>query len=149
MATTNQEHRVVLVDDTRDLRELLRMALERHEFVVVGEGADGREGIEAVRTHSPDLVLLDLAMPEMDGLQALPVMREACPTAKIVVLSGFGASQMTREALAIGADGYLQKGAALNRIIDYVRGIVNGSPSKPPQAVTIIPRRDDPPDRPG
>jgi signal transduction histidine kinase/CheY-like chemotaxis protein len=116
--------RVVIIDDTYDLRELLRLALTRSGLEVVGEAGDGLSGIECVRLEKPDVVLLDLSMPVMDGLEALPTIRRLVPQAKIVVLSGFGASQMSEKAMTIGADGYLQKGMALKRIIEYVKDIV-------------------------
>ena len=103
--TTAVLPRVVLVDDTADLRQLLRIALGRVGFDVVGEAGDGAAGIEVAREQEPDLVVLDLSMPVMDGLEALPHIRAACPRAAIVVLSGFGANQMTERALARGADG--------------------------------------------
>jgi signal transduction histidine kinase/CheY-like chemotaxis protein len=118
--------RAVIVDDTEDLRELLRMALVRGGMSVVAEAGDGRAGIEAVRTGRPDVILLDLSMPVMDGLEALPVMRALAPEARIIVLSGFGASHMSERAMALGADGYLQKGASLGRILDHIRDLVDG-----------------------
>lgn len=117
--------RVVIIDDTYDLRELLRLALTRGGLEVVGEAGDGLSGIECVRLEKPDVVLLDLSMPVMDGLEALPTIRRLVPNAKIVVLSGFGATQMSEKAMTIGADGYLQKGMALKRIIEYVNDIVD------------------------
>lgn len=116
--TTAVLPRVVLVDDTADLRQLLRIALGRVGFDVVGEAGDGAAGIEVAREQEPDLVVLDLSMPVMDGLEALPHIRAACPRAAIVVLSGFGANQMTERALARGADGYIQKGAPLSEVVD-------------------------------
>ncbi|WP_296605031.1 response regulator, partial [Nocardioides sp.] len=109
--------RVVVIDDTPDLRALLRIALERASYVVVGEAGDGQEGIEVVREHRPDVVLLDLSMPVLDGLEALPTIRRLVPDATIVVLSGFGPTTMSDRALARGADGYVQKGAPLRSII--------------------------------
>lgn len=127
--------RVVIIDDTYDLRELLRLALTRGGLEVVGEAGDGLSGIECVRLEKPDVVLLDLSMPVMDGLEALPTIRRLVPRAKIVVLSGFGATQMSEKAMTIGADGYLQKGMALKRIIEYVKDIVD-APSPVPQPAT-------------
>lgn len=109
--------RVVVIDDTPDLRALLRIALERAAYVVVGEAGDGQEGIEVVREHRPDVVLLDLSMPVLDGLEALPTIRRLVPDGTIVVLSGFGPTTMSDRALARGADGYVQKGAPLRSII--------------------------------
>ena len=137
--------RVVIVDDTPDLRDLLRMALESGGFDVVAEAGDGAEAIEVARVHLPDVILLDLAMPVMDGLEALPTLRELCPDAKIVVLSGFGAAQMTRRAMAAGADGYLQKGVPLRTILDYVRDVTTDDVPHTPRALTVVP--DEPPQR--
>jgi signal transduction histidine kinase/ActR/RegA family two-component response regulator len=133
VAPTARPVRVVIIDDTYDLRELLRVALTRGGLEVVGEAGDGLSGIECVRLEQPDVVLLDLSMPVMDGLEALPTIRSLAPQAKIVVLSGFGATQMSEKAMTIGADGYLQKGMALKRIIEYVKDIV-GAPDPSPTA---------------
>jgi len=141
-----QPLRVVIVDDTPDLRDLLRMALESGGFDVVAEAGDGAQAIEVAREYLPDVILLDLAMPVMDGLEALPTLRELCPDAKIVVLSGFGAAQMTRRALAAGADGYLQKGVPLRTILDYVRDVTSDDAPHPPRALTVVP--EQPPQRP-
>jgi signal transduction histidine kinase len=118
--------RVVVVDDTPDLRDLMRMALERSgDFVVVGEADNGRAGVEATAEHQPDVVFLDIAMPVMDGLEALPLARAACPGATIVMLSGFGASEMTGRAMEGGADGYIQKGQPLGALLTQVRALVD------------------------
>ncbi|RYJ04096.1 MAG: response regulator, partial [Actinomycetales bacterium] len=77
--------RVVLVDDTEDLRNLMRIALKRVGWEVVGEAGDGAAGIEVATAEDPDLVVLDLSMPVMDGLEALPHIRSSCPDATIVV----------------------------------------------------------------
>ncbi|MBS43713.1 MAG: hypothetical protein CMH83_11250 [Nocardioides sp.] len=119
--------RTVIIDDTEDLRDLLRIALTRGGFEVVAEAGDGSTGIDVVRLHRPDVVMLDLAMPVMDGIEALPSIRRLVPSAKIVVLSGFGAQQMSARAIAAGADGYVQKGANLSTIVDYVRETVAGA----------------------
>ncbi len=124
--------RVVIVDDTPDLRDLLRLALERHgDFRVVGEAANGRDALDVVRRHAPDLVLLDIAMPIMDGLEALPLVRASCPRATVVMLSGFGASSMTTKALASGADGYIQKGQPLSSLIRRLQTLMERSSTTP------------------
>jgi signal transduction histidine kinase len=141
--------RVVLVDDTDDLRHLLRIALRRAGYDVVGEAGDGRAGIEVTRDLRPDLVLLDLSMPVMDGLEALPVIRGHCPDATIVVLSGFGATQMAERALARGADGYIQKGASLASIIETVGDLlgrrVPPRPRRQPASVSPLPSEPEAP----
>ena len=129
--------RVVIIDDTADLRDLLRIALGRGGMSVVGEAADGLAGIEAVRTGRPDVVLLDLSMPVMDGLEALPHIRALAPSAKIVVLSGFAATELAERALEAGADGYLQKGVSIGKILDRIREVVGTPPveSAPSQSM--------------
>lgn len=117
--------RAVIVDDTDDIRDLLRIVLRRAGYDVVAEAADGRAGIEIVREHRPDLVLLDLAMPVLDGLEALPTLRDLVPDATILVLSGFGAEQMAERALAAGADGYVEKGQPLAALLGVIRELTN------------------------
>jgi signal transduction histidine kinase len=143
-----QATRVVIIDDTEDLRDLLRLALSRGGMEVVREAGDGLAGIEAVRVGQPDVVLLDLSMPVMDGLEALPHLRALVPSAKIIVLSGFGANAMAERAIAIGADGYLQKGMSLGRILDRVREITaTRSPDGvAAPALRVVPSAPAPPD---
>jgi len=117
--------RVLLCDDTRDIRLLLALALElAGGFQVVGEAADGSEAIAQATTHQPDVVLLDLAMPVLDGLQALPLIRENAPGALVVVLSGFGADAMGEEAVRLGAATYVQKGVNPTELAEQLRTLV-------------------------
>jgi signal transduction histidine kinase len=125
-STTNQVASVVVIDDTPDLRLLLRMVLELSDrYQVVGEAGDGATGIDIVRESQPDLVLLDLAMPVMDGLEALPAIIHACPSAAVVVLSGFEAERMADQAINLGAMAYLQKGTRPDDIVDRLDTIMN------------------------
>lgn len=114
--------RVLLVDDTKDIRELLRLTLElQGEFDVVGEAEDGLQAIAEVARLRPDLVLLDLAMPVMDGLEALPEIRVQAPEARVLVLSGFNARQMGAEAVRLGASGYMEKGGIVDKLAPRIR----------------------------
>jgi DNA-binding NarL/FixJ family response regulator len=111
--------RVVVIDDSMDLRGLLSFALTRAGMKVVGEAADGSAGVEVVREERPDVVLLDLAMPIMDGIEALPLIRELVPDARIIVFSGFDVA-LSEQVLASGADGHIVKGTPLKDIVAYV-----------------------------
>ena len=120
-----QPIRVVLADDTRDIRLLLALALElAGGFEVVGEAADGNEAIAQATVHQPDILLLDLAMPVLDGLQALPHIRERAPDSLVVVLSGFGASAMGEEAVRLGATTYVQKGVNPTELAEQLRALI-------------------------
>lgn len=106
--------RVVLVDDFTDVRDLVRLRLEGSGVVqVVAEAGDGREAIDLARAHQPDLLLLDISMPEMDGIEALPLIREASPRTRVVVFSGFEGSDVEQQVRALGAVGFYDKGTSL------------------------------------
>lgn len=110
---------VLLADDTEDLRLLLRILLESGgSFTVVAEATNGAEAIDLAEIHRPDIVLLDLAMPVMGGLEALPEILRRSPHSKVAVLSGFEAERLAAEALALGASAYLEKGMAPRDIVD-------------------------------
>ncbi|HET7490199.1 MAG TPA: PAS domain S-box protein [Acidimicrobiales bacterium] len=113
--------RVLVVDDASGLRTLLRKMLERTgRFTVIGEAEDGAEAVVLADRLQPDLVLLDLAMPVMDGLEALPRIKEVANAARVVVLSGFAASRMSAEVASLGADGYIEKTATPERMLELL-----------------------------
>ncbi len=117
--------RVLLVDDSEDLRMLLRLKLESWGgYDVVGEAEDGQVAVEMASQQQPDLVMLDLAMPRMDGLQALPLIREAVEGVRVIVLSGFDQGMMARKATAAGADGYLEKGIPMEQLAKTLEGVL-------------------------
>lgn len=118
-APRKESIRVLLADDTAEIRRLLRLNLELDgRFEIVGEAADGAEAVALAGSLLPDAVVLDLAMPVMDGLQAIPVILESSPASKILVLSGFDHSRMEARAREQGAHGYLEKGAAFVKVAD-------------------------------
>lgn len=103
--------RVLLCDDAAELRRLVAVLLELDGgFELVGEAADGEQAVELAGRHAPDLVLLDLSMPVMDGLEALPLLRDASPGSRVVVYSGLDAARMESRARELGAHAYLEKG---------------------------------------
>ncbi|HYY04051.1 MAG TPA: DNA-binding response regulator, partial [Gaiellaceae bacterium] len=94
--------------------------------VAQGEAADGDQAIEAAGRLAPDLVLLDLSMPGLDGLNALPRLREAAPGCEVVVLTASGTEDNLLGAIRAGAAGYLLKSEPPARIVDFLRGVANG-----------------------
>lgn len=106
--------RVLLVDDAAEIRKLLRLTLELDgRFEVVGEAEDGAAAVRLASSEHPDAVVLDVSMPVMDGLQAIPEISRACPETKIIVLSALQ-DATSREALSLGAHAYLVKDGAVH-----------------------------------
>jgi PAS domain S-box-containing protein len=113
--------RVLVVDDSEDVRLLLTLKLGSVDGLeVVGEAPDGEEAVRLAAELQPDLVLLDLAMPRMDGLQALPLIRKSAPQVRVVVLSGFEDEVMADKAVRAGAARYVEKGAALSSLTQVI-----------------------------
>ena len=107
---TNDPATVLLVDDEEDLRTLIRIGLQRSgAFTVVAEAANGRDAIDLAAEHTPDVVLLDLMMPEVDGREALPKIVSASPRSMVVVLSALQARQEAAPSIAAGAFAYVEK----------------------------------------
>ncbi|MFP5309946.1 MAG: response regulator [Actinomycetes bacterium] len=110
--------RIVLADDSDDIRLMLRFMLEQQpHLTVVGEAATGREAVERVAELSPDVLLLDLAMPDLDGLQATSSIREVNVDTRIVVLTGYADPSIRDRALAAGADAFLTKTSDVDAVV--------------------------------
>jgi DNA-binding NarL/FixJ family response regulator len=108
--------RVFLCDDVAELRLLTRFALEQDPGLeVVGEAGDGRACVKAIAETQPDVVVLDLAMPEVDGLEAIPLIREAAPDTRIIVFSGFIAHRLAAPVLERAAR-FIEKGEPLEKL---------------------------------
>ena len=109
--------RVLLCDDAEGFRALMRSTLEEDPSIeIVGEASDGVAGVEATAELQPDVVLLDMSMPRMGGLQAIPKMRRRAPRTSIIGLSSLAAERMAGPSIEIGAHSYLEKGSDLDQI---------------------------------
>jgi two-component system response regulator NreC len=119
--------RILLADDHAVLRAGLRLLLEAQpDLKVVGEAGDGREAMRLAEELKPDLILLDLTMPGLSGMETLPVLRKKLPAARIVILTMHDDVSYLRQALSRGASGYVLKKAADNELISAVRAVLRG-----------------------
>jgi len=111
-------HRVILAEDNVPLRTLLRFTVDTDpRFVVIGEAGDGVEALELLELHDPDLLLLDLSMPVMDGLEVLEkLVHRARPV--VVILTGFEDPDLEQQVLQAGGAAYLTKGSAFDGLVD-------------------------------
>ena len=117
---------VLIVDDHPLTREALGGLLAQHGFSVVGQATEGEEAIGLARRLQPKLVLLDLSMPGLSGLEALPRLREAAPGCEVVVLTASGTEENLLAAIRGGAAGYLLKSEPPGRIAEFLRGVAQG-----------------------
>src|SRR5437868_11108310 len=118
--------RILIVDDHPLTREALSSLLGAHGLNVIGCASDGAEAIVEAGRLQPDLVLLDLSMPGVDGLSALPRLREAAPNCEVVVLTASGTEDNLLGAIRGGAAGYLLKSEPPERIVEFLRGVAHG-----------------------
>jgi DNA-binding NarL/FixJ family response regulator len=124
--------RVVIADDHTLVRRGLRNLLEAHGIAVVGEAQDGREAVELARAQQPDIVLMDLRMPGMNGLTATRLVSAELPTVKVVVLTASEDDDDLFDAVASGAQGYLLKNVEPDRFFALLDGVAQGEPAFTP-----------------
>ena len=141
MNTSSSERliRVLIVDDHPLLREGVRAVLANEADVrVVAEASNGREAVEAFRAHRPDIVLMDIQMPEMNGIEAIAGIRSEAPNARIVVLTTYKGDVSALRALRAGAVGYLLKGQLRTELVETVRAVHAGGRRIPPEIATDL-----------
>lgn len=119
--------RVLLVDDQTLVRMGFRMVLDAQDGVeVVGEGSDGRIGIDMCRTLAPDVVLMDVRMPDTDGITATRRIVEECPQSRVIVLTTFDLDEYAFAALRAGASGFLLKDVGPSELLASIRAVAGG-----------------------
>jgi len=119
--------RIVIADDHPLLRDgLIAVLSTQPDFDVIGEAGDGAEAIQKVMALRPDVVLLDLAMPAMDGVEVLAHLRVSCPAIPVIVFTAFDTDERILGAIQAGARGYLLKGAPRDQVFDAVRVVHRG-----------------------
>ena len=119
--------RVLLVDDQALFREGLRILVSLHEDIeVVGEAGDGREALAAAASLRPDVVLMDLRMPVLDGVAATRLLRESHSPARVIILTTFDDDELVFDGLRAGAIGYLLKDVSSDKLVEAVRAAARG-----------------------
>ena len=139
---TGSPIRVVIVDDDALVRSALTLLLGGlPDLAVVGEAPDGRAGLDLVRTEQPDLVLMDIRMPVMDGLEATRLLHADPRPPRIIVLTTFDGDDYVVGAIAAGADGFLLKDTPAADIVDAIRKVAAGEAMLSPRATQTLVRR--------
>jgi DNA-binding NarL/FixJ family response regulator len=137
--TTIKRIRILAVDDHPMLREGIAAAIARQpDMVLVGEAVNGREAIETFRKTRPDVTLMDLQMPEMNGVEAISAIRADFPAARIIVLTTYKGDALALRALQAGASGYLLKSALRKELVEAIRAVFAGRSSIPPEIAMQI-----------
>jgi DNA-binding NarL/FixJ family response regulator len=118
--------KVIIADDHRLFVEGLNLVLNKNGIRVIGTAATGRHVVELTSELKPDVVLLDIRMPDMDGLQALGAIKASCPETSVIILTSFNVPQYLTRAISLGAAGYLMKDTSPESVVNAVRTVASG-----------------------
>jgi DNA-binding NarL/FixJ family response regulator len=122
---------ILIVDDNSGVRNVLTRILQKgREFSVVGEAEDGSEALELARALSPDLILMDLAMPRVNGLEATRKIKVERPGTKVIILTRYDEDAYRQAATQSGADAFLPKGTRLAELLATIRQVVQAGPNR-------------------
>lgn len=131
--------RVVLVEDHQIVREGLRALLDGCEDIeVVAEADNGNAAVDAVRAHEPNLVLMDLNLPGLNGVDATKAIRDAHPKTQVLILSMYSTEEHVRPAIRAGAGGYLLKGSGLSDLVAAIKAVAGGNAFFSPEIAKIV-----------
>lgn len=112
---------ILLVDDAAFMRMMIKDILSKNGFEILGEAENGAKAVEKYKELNPDLVVMDITMPEMDGIQAVKAIKEINPNAKIIMCSAMGQQAMVIEAIQAGAKDFIVKPFQADRVIEAVK----------------------------
>jgi NarL family two-component system response regulator LiaR len=142
--------RIVIVDDHAVVRSGLSTFLTAFEDMeLVGEAGSGEEAIQLCNTKAPDVVLMDLVMPGMDGATATRAIRECCPDVKVLILTSYPEEGLVQSAIAAGAIGYLLKNVSADALVNAIRSAKAGKPTLSPEATQALIHAATRPPEPG
>ncbi len=148
--TASSPIRILLADDHMMVRSGLSTVLAVYDDMkLVGEAGDGEEAIRLCETLQPDVVLMDLLMPNLDGVAATRAIKERWPRIQVIALTSFKDKEYVEGALKAGASGYLLKNVSAEELVGAVRRAVAGQPSLSPEAARVLIQRVNEPPSPG
>ncbi len=137
--TTEQSIRVLLVDDHEMVRRGLAVFIQSFDdLVLVGEAANGREAIDILQENDTDVILMDLLMPEMGGIEATKTIHDQHPEIKIIAMTSFEDEDLVKQAISSGAIGFLMKNTSIDELATAIRNAVAGKPTLAPEAAQIL-----------
>ena len=139
MGTDLRQIRILTVDDHALLREgIAALVNAEPDMKLVAEATNGKEAIEKFRLHQPDVTLMDLQMPNLNGIQALSQIRTECPNARIIILTTYTGDTQVLGALKAGARGYLLKGHVHRDLLETIRAVHAGQKRIPPEIAAAV-----------
>ncbi|OEF98618.1 response regulator [Desulfuribacillus alkaliarsenatis] len=112
--------KIMIVDDAAFMRMMIKDILTKNGFTVVAEAADGAQAVEKYKEHNPDLVTMDITMPEMDGIAALKEIKKMDPSAKVIMCSAMGQQAMVIDAIQAGAKDFIVKPFQADRVLEAI-----------------------------
>jgi DNA-binding NarL/FixJ family response regulator len=131
--------RILAVDDHPMLREgIASLVASQSDMELVAEASTGREALKQFRNHRPDLTLMDLQMPDMDGIEAMIAIRDEFPEARIIVLTTYKGDVQVLRALKAGARAYLLKGLLRKELLETIRAVYAGQRRIPPEVAAVL-----------
>ncbi len=116
--------KVLIVDDAAFMRMMIKDILEKNGFEVIGEANNGIKAVELYKAEKPDVVTMDITMPDMDGIEAVKAIKAFDPTAKIIMCSAMGQQSMVMDAIRAGAKDFIVKPFQADRVLEAIKKVV-------------------------